>query len=353
MHERGLRFRLMYERQSYEVDGRHRFWGGLAVGVDRRRRGADRPAPRGGRAQRDRDPPRRAGRGPAARRRRSDRGRRGRGRRELRAGGGHPGRRRLRVQPADARRLPRPELGRGEGARHAAQHRRGAAGGARARRAGVRALERLPRDPVGRGGAADRRPRDHEPLLAPVVSGRHRRERERRTLPRRGRRLPQLHVREVRRRGAAPARGHRRADLRRALGRDAADDRLRGAGRHARRRGHARRAGGAAGDRRRAARADGARVQRRDPAGPVRPIDQGRQGHRGDRAGEVQLGAGDRAAAVHRVPGHVRDHVHVRRRARRRAGARARPGRPPAGGCTPPARSSAGCSSTTTPAGAG
>jgi tricarballylate dehydrogenase len=33
MHERGLRFRLMYERQSYEVDGRHRFWGGLAVGV--------------------------------------------------------------------------------------------------------------------------------------------------------------------------------------------------------------------------------------------------------------------------------------------------------------------------------
>ena len=44
-------------------------------------------------------------------------------------------------------------------------------------------------------------------------------------------------------------RGHRRADLRRALGRDAADDRLRGAGRHARGRGHARRAGRAAGDR--------------------------------------------------------------------------------------------------------
>jgi tricarballylate dehydrogenase len=29
----GIRFRLMYERQSYEVDGRHRFWGGLAVGA--------------------------------------------------------------------------------------------------------------------------------------------------------------------------------------------------------------------------------------------------------------------------------------------------------------------------------
>jgi tricarballylate dehydrogenase len=33
LHERGVRFRLMYERQSYEVDGRHRFWGGLAVGT--------------------------------------------------------------------------------------------------------------------------------------------------------------------------------------------------------------------------------------------------------------------------------------------------------------------------------
>jgi tricarballylate dehydrogenase len=29
----GVRFRLMYERQSYEADGRHRFWGGLAVGA--------------------------------------------------------------------------------------------------------------------------------------------------------------------------------------------------------------------------------------------------------------------------------------------------------------------------------
>jgi tricarballylate dehydrogenase len=33
LHDCGLRFRLMYERQSYEVDGRHRFWGGLAVGT--------------------------------------------------------------------------------------------------------------------------------------------------------------------------------------------------------------------------------------------------------------------------------------------------------------------------------
>jgi tricarballylate dehydrogenase len=33
LHGRGVRFRLMYERQSYEVGGRHRFWGGLAVGT--------------------------------------------------------------------------------------------------------------------------------------------------------------------------------------------------------------------------------------------------------------------------------------------------------------------------------
>ncbi|MFI1332694.1 FAD-dependent tricarballylate dehydrogenase TcuA [Streptomyces sp. NPDC020845] len=33
LRDLGLRFELMYHRQAYEVDGRHRFWGGLAVGV--------------------------------------------------------------------------------------------------------------------------------------------------------------------------------------------------------------------------------------------------------------------------------------------------------------------------------
>jgi tricarballylate dehydrogenase len=32
LHEKGLRFRLMYDRQSYEVDGKRRFWGGLVLG---------------------------------------------------------------------------------------------------------------------------------------------------------------------------------------------------------------------------------------------------------------------------------------------------------------------------------
>lgn len=33
LRELGLRFELMFHRQAYEVDGRYRFWGGLAVGV--------------------------------------------------------------------------------------------------------------------------------------------------------------------------------------------------------------------------------------------------------------------------------------------------------------------------------
>jgi len=33
LREKGLRFRLMYERQANEVDGRRRFWGGLALGT--------------------------------------------------------------------------------------------------------------------------------------------------------------------------------------------------------------------------------------------------------------------------------------------------------------------------------
>jgi tricarballylate dehydrogenase len=33
LRERGLRWRLMYDRQSFQVDGRYRFWGGLALGV--------------------------------------------------------------------------------------------------------------------------------------------------------------------------------------------------------------------------------------------------------------------------------------------------------------------------------
>jgi tricarballylate dehydrogenase len=33
LHEKGLRFRLMYDRQSFEVAGKRRFWGGLVLGT--------------------------------------------------------------------------------------------------------------------------------------------------------------------------------------------------------------------------------------------------------------------------------------------------------------------------------
>jgi tricarballylate dehydrogenase len=33
LHEKGLRFSLMYDRQSYEVNGKRRFWGGLVLGT--------------------------------------------------------------------------------------------------------------------------------------------------------------------------------------------------------------------------------------------------------------------------------------------------------------------------------
>ena len=33
LHGKGLRWRLMYDRQSYEVEGKHQFWGGLVLGT--------------------------------------------------------------------------------------------------------------------------------------------------------------------------------------------------------------------------------------------------------------------------------------------------------------------------------
>jgi tricarballylate dehydrogenase len=33
LHEKGLRYRLMYDRQSFEVDGKRRFWGALVLGT--------------------------------------------------------------------------------------------------------------------------------------------------------------------------------------------------------------------------------------------------------------------------------------------------------------------------------
>ena len=139
----------MYDRQSYEVDGRHVFWGGLHVGtvdggrglIEGHRRAAANaavevllatPSP-GLIADRNGDVAgvryRAAGSGPGVRAPRS---------------GGDRRRGRLRVRPATARALPRPGMGRRQGARDPVQHRRAARGDARVRRTPVRALERLP-----------------------------------------------------------------------------------------------------------------------------------------------------------------------------------------------------------------
>ena len=82
----------------------------------------------------------------------------------------------------------------------------------------------------------------------------------------------------------------------------------------------------------RALRAHRRGVQRRHRARRLRPDDQGRQGDAGHRPAQVQLGAAGRAAAVHRVPDHLRDHLHLRRRARGRGRPRARLRRAPAAG---------------------
>ena len=297
-------------------DGRYRFWGGLAVGVVDGGEGLiaqhRAAAERAGIEVRDDAPVERA---PARRRGRSRGGRRAarscaRGRR--RPGGG-----RLRVQPADARRLPRPELGRGEGARHAAQHRRGAA----------RRARRTARRPYGHwsgchaiqwdaGAPPTGDLRAHQPLLAPVVSARHRRQRA--TASASSTRAPTSAT--TRTPSTAPRCCASREGIAAQIfdartGRDAAHDRLRGAGRHARRRGHDRRARRAARHRPGAARAHRARVQRRrSQPGEFDPSIKDGKRTEGIDAAEVQLGAADRAAAVHGVPGHLRDHVHVRRR---------------------------------------
>ena len=63
--------------------------------------------------------------------------------------------------------------------------------------------------------AALRRPRGARQLPEALVPGRHHRQPERRALRRRGRRLPQPHLRQVRARGDEAAQAHRGADLRR------------------------------------------------------------------------------------------------------------------------------------------
>ena len=191
----------MMARQSYHVGGKHRFWGGLnveAVGggpglIEALYDGAGRLGVEVrygtkatglllGRARRD---PRRDLPGP---------GRLLRGRDPV----GGPGVGRIRGEPGVAHAVPRPRLGARPRPRHAPQHRRRDPHRARGRRPALRQLVRLPRGGLGRRLAALRRPSGGRHVPEALVSPRHHRQRPRGAVRGRGRRLPELHVREVR-----------------------------------------------------------------------------------------------------------------------------------------------------------
>src|SRR5207237_422000 len=121
---------------------------------------------------------------------------------------------RSRRGPRDAHALSRAQQGARARARHAVQHRRRHQDGAGHRRAAVGALERLPLRPVGPERAVARRPEGGRQLPEALVPARAHREPQGRALRGRGRRLPQLHLREVRARGHRTAPPHRVPDLR-------------------------------------------------------------------------------------------------------------------------------------------
>ena len=214
-----------------------------------------------------------------------------------------------------ARALSRPRLGHGEGARHPLQHRRRHPHGARHRRAALRPVVGLPLLRLGAQRRRLRQRRDAPQRLPPQLSLRHRGQRRGQALPRRRRRLPQLHLREIRPRHPAAARRLRLAGVRRA-----------GQAPDARRIQAPRRDQGDRPTRiedlvtrMQDVDADAipqhrARVQRRDHARrAVQSQRQGRPPHPGPRGRQDQLGDGAGAAAVRGLFGRLRNHVHVRR----------------------------------------
>ena len=216
MRSKGVRFQPSYGRQAFKVNGKYKFWGGLAVEawgggpglVDLEHKAAVK-----------------AGipihyetaavslieedgvvRGVIAR----HKGRKVQDRRQ----GGGAGLRRLREQRRDAHALSRPDLGSRQGARHALQHRRRHQHGAGDRRQAARQLVGRPRRRLGHERAGVRRPRGRRQLPEALLPARHHGERQRRALRRRGRGLPQLHLRQVRRGDPVAAAAVRLADLR-------------------------------------------------------------------------------------------------------------------------------------------
>ncbi len=153
--------------------------------------------------------------------------------------------RRFRGESRVAHALSRPRLGSRQGARHALQHGRRPAHGARHRRLPVRQLVRASRGVVGALRARVRRARHAAQLVPPQLSAVDHDQRRRPALRRRRHGVLQLHVREIRRRGAEAAGPFRVAGVRRESARPAAP-RVPQQGSHTRHGGHARRARGQA-----------------------------------------------------------------------------------------------------------
>ena len=208
VHRQGVKLQPGLGRQAYKVDGKFKFWGGLALHIwgggpemlkalyaNAERRGIpivyETPAValirERGRVDRRR--------GRASRRAGRSQGRRGRARL-----------RRLRIQSGDARALSRAGLGAGEDSRHPLQHGRRPQHGARDRRAALRQLVGLPFGGVGHQRAALWRPHGRRPVPEAQLSVRYPHQRQGRALCRRGRQLPQPHLCEVRRRDHASSR---------------------------------------------------------------------------------------------------------------------------------------------------
>ena len=217
MREKGVRFIPIYGRQAFKIDGKFKFWGGLTVEAVGGGPGLVNMLTESAQEARHRDPLPHArdsiSSSTATASRACACATTARMQRAARQGGGAR-LRRLRGQSGMAHALSRPRLGPRQGARLALQHRRRHPHGARHRREPVRQLVGLPRGAMGDERARVRRPRGRRPVPEALLSVRHPGQRHRQALRRRGRRLPQLHLCEIRPRGAGAARPVRLADLR-------------------------------------------------------------------------------------------------------------------------------------------
>ena len=217
MRDKGVRFIPIYGRQAFKIDGKFKFWGGLTVEAVGGGPGLvamlTQAATKRGIAIRYRtraldllyDGNRVEG----------VRVRQDGALHELRAGavvlacGG------FEANPEWRTRYLGPPLGPRQGARHSLQHRRRHPHGARYRRFAVRQLVGLPRRAMGAERAGVRRSCGRRSIPEALLSVRHPDQRKRQAFRRRGRGFPQLHLRQIRPRGAGAARPVRLAGVRR------------------------------------------------------------------------------------------------------------------------------------------